>query len=149
MSDDYISIIPTDPWYLPETHAQEIALATLKQYAPEADEIEVNVSELPTFIDCGANFERVICPTCKTIINEWWQTAMDCAATTNFRDLTITTPCCRTSTSLNDLRYEWPAGFARFVLEAQNPSIGLLNVHQIQTLSQILGFRIRQILAHI
>ncbi len=149
MSDNYICIIPTDPWYIPETHAQQLALSTLKQDAPEADEIKVCVSDVPTFIDCGANFERVVCPTCKTVLNEWWQTAMDRAATTNFRDLMIMTPCCRTHTSLNDLRYEWPAGFARFVLEAQNPNIGLLNVHQIHRLSQILGCRVRQILVHI
>ncbi len=149
MSDNYICVIPTDPWYVPNPNAQQQALATMKQYAPEADEIEINVHPTPTFVDCGANFERVVCPICGTLLNEWWQEAMDQAATANFTDLTITTPCCDTATSLNNLHYDWPAGFARFVLEAQNPHVGLLSVRQIQELTSILGCRVRQILAHI
>jgi hypothetical protein len=33
-------------------------------------------------------------------------------------------PCCGGSTSLNALRFDWPAGFARFVLEARNAGVG-------------------------
>ncbi len=149
MSDNYICIISTDPWFLPETAAQQAACATLKRYAAQADAINVSVRESPAFIDCGANFERVLSPRRTTGLDDWWRTAMDEAAATTFTNLMITTPCCGTRTSRNDLRYEWPASFARFVLEAQNPNIGVLNIDQLQELARILGCPIRQILVHI
>src|SRR5262249_13741059 len=55
---------------------------------------------------------------------EWFGKAMDRAYEKKNWDLTIKLPCCGKGSSLNDLKYEWPAGFARFVLEARNPLMG-------------------------
>jgi hypothetical protein len=38
-----------------------------------------------------------------------------------FTQRKIILPRCHEASDLNDLVYEWPAGFARFVLEAENP----------------------------
>jgi hypothetical protein len=46
---------------------------------------------------------------------------MDASYRSAFEDLAVRTPCCHTDTTLNELDYDWPAGFARFVLEARNP----------------------------
>ena len=51
--------------------------------------------------------------------------AMDQAYRFSFVDLAVSVPCCNAQLSLNDLRYEWPAGFARFILEAQSPGAEL------------------------
>jgi len=64
-------------------------------------------------------------------------------------NLIILTPCCGTSLSLNTLRYEWPCGFARFTLEAQNPNIIMLSVSQMRELERLLNCKLRQILIHI
>jgi hypothetical protein len=42
---------------------------------------------------------------------------MDAAERDHFTDLTIVTPCCGTHTTLNDLVYDWPQGFARWRVE--------------------------------
>ncbi|HEU5015576.1 MAG TPA: hypothetical protein VFT66_23845 [Roseiflexaceae bacterium] len=149
MSDNFISVIPADPWFLSDVSVHQTALEAIKQYAPNADTIEIFISDRPQFVDCGVNLEKIACPECGMVLNEWWQTAMEQAAKRHFIDLTVTTPCCGVQTSLNELLYDWPAGFARFVLEARNPNIGLLSVSQIRELQQILGCRVRQILAHI
>lgn len=48
---------------------------------------------------------------------------MSRASVSGFANLMIVMPCCDGVTSLNSLRYEWPAGFARFILQAMNPGI--------------------------
>ena len=70
---------------------------------------------------------------------------MDLSRLKSFRNLKITTPCCRAPSTLNDLDYEWPAGFARFVLEASNPNVSELPGQQVRALSRILGCKLRQI----
>ena len=55
---------------------------------------------------------------------------------------------CGTAVSLNDLRYEWPAGFAKFVLEAMNPNVMDLPDEGFAELSRDLGTPLRKIWAH-
>ncbi len=75
-----------------------------------------------TFIDQGSNFEEVKCSNCgNTLEIDWWSEQMDNCGMSNFNDLSVTTPCCKKVTSLNDLNYIWPAGFARYVIEIINP----------------------------
>ena len=74
---------------------------------------------------------------------------MDEAYKSRFSDLSLIMPCCGKATDLNALRYEWPAGFARFVLRAQNADIGgFLPASDLSVLEDILGCKLRQILAH-
>jgi len=47
------------------------------------------------------------------------------------------------------LRYVWPAGFARFVLEAMNPNISDLTAAEQGMLQETLGCRLRRIWVHI
>ena len=66
-----------------------------------------------------------------------------------FATLTVTVPCCGGQVSLNDLRYDWPCGFARFELEAWNPNRDRLTADELAQLAAALGCEVRQILAHI
>jgi hypothetical protein len=50
--------------------------------------------------------------------------------------------------SLNELRYDWPAGFARVVLEAMNPDVPDLPATALAELAQRLGAHLRVIWAH-
>lgn len=72
---------------------------------------------------------------------------MDKAQASSFNHLAVMTPCCGASSSLDDLKYELPAGFARFVLEAQDPKADL-DDQQMQALAQIIGVGLRKIWAH-
>jgi len=162
LSTTIIRLISTNPQYVPDSLSQKRAVAFLKSLPlPNPDpssEAIAKVTEHVEFVDQGENFERVVCPFCSFELNtEWWHEVMDKAYRERFVDLRITTPCCHTETSLNDLRYEWPAGFARFVLELYEPfSLDSEGVYQMLELSQdilqkledILGCRLRIVWAH-
>ncbi|MCU0490713.1 MAG: hypothetical protein MUD01_03805 [Chloroflexaceae bacterium] len=149
MSTHSICVIPRDPFFIPDAQAQAHAQRLLQQLAPRADSISILVSHTPIFVDAGANFETVKCPRCRTAISNWWHEAMDRAYSHQFKHLAVETPCCATTLSLNELRYEWPCGFARFVLKAQNPDVGLLSVVHMRALERLLNCCLRQILAHV
>jgi hypothetical protein len=110
-------------------------------------EVVAKRSDEVQFFDPGENFERVLCPNCRTDVTSSWPSAMDHAAPTRFSDLRFETPCCGMATDLNQLVYEWPAGFARFVLEVSGFNVGqFLTEEQFESVAQSLGCRVRQIL---
>jgi hypothetical protein len=114
-------------------------------------EIEVEVSEDIKFVDQGSNFESVSCPACGIEMDtKNWLEWMEKSGETDFIDRSITMPCCGCQTDLNALRYDWPAGFARYILRAPNPGIGngWLEEKQLSALESILGCKLRQIRTH-
>jgi hypothetical protein len=148
MSDDFLRLIPTIPEYIPDSQTQKQLQELFASFVPQADQVSTKATDVVVFVDQGENLERIVCPGCDSQLDVlWWQTAMNLAYEKGFTDLVITTPCCGTACSLNDLKYHWPAGFARFVLEARNPNTELDNSH-IQALEQELGCTLRKIWAH-
>ncbi|MBA3874542.1 MAG: hypothetical protein H0X30_35885 [Anaerolineae bacterium] len=144
MTDNFLILIPTDPQYIPSPDRAQAANDYLLSVLT-ADDIVWMSSDTVTFVDQGMNFERVICPICGTeLAIPDWQQMMDAAYAAHFSDLAITMPCCGANSSLNDLHYEWPAGFASFSLEAFNP-VADLNDQQLQTVAEILGCPVRKI----
>jgi hypothetical protein len=144
MSDDILSVIPDDPQYVPDHPAQQISHALFSSFVAKADEVKLLVYDDVHFIDPGENFSSVTCPVCGTDISAWWQEAMQTAYDQGFADLTITTPCCNSTGSLNDLNYDWPAGFASFALQARNPHIDI-NEGQLGMLASMLKCQLRKI----
>lgn len=148
MSDDVLKLIPSLPTYVPDNETINTAVARVREYFPNAERIEVEISESPQFIDPGSNFERIICPICNTVLeDDWWQDAMDKADENGFQDLVVELPCCGQETTLNDLRYEWPAGFAQFSIEIYNPGVKKSEALP-PDLATTLGSSIRMIWAH-
>lgn len=148
MSVNVLRLIPTHPDYVPDAPAIEEAQRLFASLVPEADDVRVTITSEIAFIDQGSNFERVVCPVCGSELGvRWWQEVMDTAHAAKFVNLVVTVPCCQNECSLNDLRYEWPAGFARFVLEARSPNADLTGA-QMHTLEQILGCTLKKIWAH-
>jgi hypothetical protein len=149
MSDDFLRLIPADPKFIPSAGAQGAVLQLLRSWLPAAEDITSELREETQFVDPGANLERVECTFCGCNLFDWWQDAMDEASACGFATLEVVVPCCHTETTLNDLRYEWPAGFARFVAEVRNPGREeALTDEEIRQLEQILGCALRQVLAH-
>jgi len=149
MSDNVLKLIPTVPSFLPTKGAQDKARKRLGSFVPIADEIKAIARREVEFIDQGGNFEKVSCPLCgRALDTEWWQEAMGKAAERGFVNLDIQLPCCQKQTSLNELGYDWPAGFARFSLEARNPGVKMLKAEQIRAVEQDLGCQLRVIWAH-
>ena len=150
MSDNYLKLIPSDPQWVPDPLAAEKARRLLEKIVPKSDEVTLDVRDHVGFVDQGSNFESVGCPSCGANLEvDWWQRELERAMEANCVDLSTTPPCCGRGTSLNDLRYVWPAGFAKFSLEAMNPNrSGDLDPVELRQLEDLLGCKLRQIWAH-
>jgi hypothetical protein len=150
MSDNWITVIPEDPGFAPDMARLNNALEWFLNAAPDAEEIAIKQSEEIEFFDCGSNFERVLCPSCRVEISlEWWRQRMDDDHDIGFKLSKYPAPCCRTAQTLHELIYDWPQGFGRHAIDAMNPGIEKLNNTQQRELEQILGTPIRIIYQHI
>ena len=147
MSDTYLRLIPTDPSFIPGSDVQN----DLKRYLAllySDEQISLITNDNIEFIDQGENFESVYCNICGKMIDTGdWQDAMDDAYQKQFDDLGYTTPCCKSLTTLNDLVYTMPAGFARFVIEVFNPGEEISR-EDLSKLEKIVGIPLRIIRAH-
>jgi hypothetical protein len=148
MSDNILIFIPVDSKYTPGASAADQAVELLKEHLPQA-EVTFQIIEDVEFVATGGNLEKIVCPICHAEIDEdWWINAMDEAyEKTRFADLTVTLPCCGNISTLNDLLYEWPTGFARFQLRVLNPGKDVEEA-TIHDLERILGCSLRKIWAH-
>jgi hypothetical protein len=149
MSENFITLVPTNPLFVPTADALKESRRLFATFVPEAEKIEAGVTEEVTFVDQGGSFERVSCPKCNLeLATHWWQQAMDKSYESRFQRLDVVTPCCTFATSLNDLDYHWPAGFARCWLRARGPGQKQVSPEQIARLERILGTALRQIWTH-
>jgi hypothetical protein len=149
MSENWITLIPKDPRYIPPPASQERARLRFLEIAPDADEARIEVGEKIVFFDCGANLERIACPSCGSEISkEWWQEKMEEDYDRGFQLAKYPLPCCGAAGTLDELIYEWPQGFARFALDAMNPNIGLLDDEHKREFEEILATPLRVIYQH-
>jgi|ERR1041385_6279 hypothetical protein len=152
MSDDYVYVIPSEPGLVPDEASGHSTVRYFRSIAPRAGEITVFVSDHLEFIHCGGNFGKILCPSCGASIGlESWQDWMNKDFQGRGKGFTLSRralPCCGVHSSLHDLNYEWPQGFARFNVCAQNPGIGKLSGKQRRRFEQILGCPVRVIYEH-
>jgi hypothetical protein len=150
VSDHWLLVIPTDPEWVPAEAASAAAQQAIAALCPGSGEVTAETHDTVRFIDQGSNLEEVRCPACGTALaSDWWSDGMQRAFERDFADLAVTTPCCGTATTLNDLVYDWPAGFARFELSVHSPDRGWLAEQELASLADALGHPVRQILRHI
>jgi hypothetical protein len=147
MSDNWIILIPEDPQMIPAQQTHDHAVRNFRELAPNASEIKVTTSEEVRFVDCGQNFERVRCPSCRKEIEfGWWSEQMEQASEgSTFQLRSVSMPCCGAASTLHNFIYEWPQGFARFSVEGKNPNLGKLTKKQINSFEGILGCQLRVI----
>jgi len=160
VSDYVLRIIPMDQDYIPSAEAQQIAVAQLKEMLPDGEMCRAEAYDQLRFIDQGENGEAVLCPSCgkRFPIDPftehdpgvmWWLEVTE-SAMRGVEQLHTTTPCCRTQVPFTSLRFNWPAGIARFELSIWNTNApdGLLTAEQLGRIEAILGCRLIQIRAH-
>ncbi|HEY6504628.1 MAG TPA: hypothetical protein VIZ28_11685 [Chitinophagaceae bacterium] len=147
MSSSFLRLISTDPLFIPTEVAQKNAKVFLSRRYND-NQIEIISNENVELIDQGSNFESVSCNLCGKVLDiEDWQNAIDVAYQTQFANLIFTTSCCKKDTSLNDLTYEQPAGFAKHVTSIAHPQQELTK-DELEALQSILGTQLRIIWAH-
>src|ERR1700722_18500832 len=130
MSDNWLRYIPSEPNFQPTLSAAEKAQLLLASFALRADQVRFEFTADVRFIDPGSNWTTGKCSACGPDAQSWWKNAMSALYKAKFSNLEVIAPCCGARVSLNDLDYVWPAGFARFVIEAKNP--GLKNLTEEQ-----------------
>ncbi|WP_095203588.1 hypothetical protein [Mesorhizobium carmichaelinearum] len=149
MSDSFLRLVPYDPHWHPDAPAAAAALKIVSDLFPLAEHVAVEYEEGVMFFDAGANTESVHCPFCGSDLEDWWGGAMDRAAASRFEDLSVTTPCCHKASSLNDLRYVWPAAFGVCALTVVNPGVASLASEQLRTIEQAMGAPLKAIWQHL
>lgn len=150
MSDNWIIVVPAQHDFVPSSDARRKAVELFRSIAPNAEDVREEATQEVRFIDCGANFERVVCPNCRAELEgAWWQARMNEEARLRFPLRRSALPCCGASRSLAELQYHWPMAFARFSVEARNPSISDLTVAQIRAFESVLGCRVCKVFRHI
>lgn len=154
MSDDVLSVIPTDPRWQPDRGAAEAATAIVTGLVPDLDRVTVEIKtswhDVVTLVDCGENLERIGCPACGTDADlEWFVDLMEERYETGFDDMSTRMSCCGAESSLDRLEFEWPCGFARFEIEVWNPPLIWFAEEDLARIAAALGHEVRQIRAHI
>jgi hypothetical protein len=92
--------------------------------------------------------EGVRCPSCDSLINDWFRQTMVSFFRKPRGGFDLSLPCCGNVASLLDFKAQWPAGFARFLIEARYAtSPRFLADADLARIEQMLGCRLRQIMA--
>jgi hypothetical protein len=146
MSDNYISVIPEIPDFVPERDKELSSIAYLRSITPPGIEIDSSISDRIKLVDCGNNFQGISCPSCEANIDiETWQIWMEMDFEDEGFNLNLhEMKCCKNKHTLNDLIYHLPQGFARFILSAANTDIQL-TPDQLEKFELILGCPVRVI----
>jgi hypothetical protein len=153
VGDNWLTVIPTDPHRQPGREAADRAAAVLSGMLPD-DRARRGVRavwhDTVELVDCGGNLERISCPRCgRGIAVDRWVEAVSQCYRGGFSTLLVAVPCCGAETSLNELVYDWPMGFARFRIEVARPDRGWLSDEELAAVSGALGHPLRQILVHL
>jgi hypothetical protein len=134
---------------VPAADKREVALEAFREMLPGAFSVDAVVHEEISFIDSGVRFEKVSCPFCGIELDQiWWGDAMNVASKRGFAELAVQLPCCDAMSTLNDLQYQMPSGFARFLLKAREPKAGqLFAADNMHALEDILDTPLKQVWA--
>jgi hypothetical protein len=149
MSDNWLIVIPVDPLAKPPPDRAQATFDLLCALRPEAQDPELLTYETPEFIYCGSNFSNVFCPLCQADLGNWWDNVFhEWCDSKDQRVLSVETPCCGRSISLNDLDFESPQGFACLAIELMNPDSDL-EPEEFRQVESTLGAPMRIIWRHI
>ncbi len=147
MSDYLFKLIPKDPQYIPNINSQNDSRAFLKLIY-DKNKILIKITDNIEFIDCGENFEEIICPNCNHLLDMgWWGQMMSLVYEKHFSEPYIEMPCCKQTCQIYDLQYKWDCGFAKFVIEILNPEEEP-SCSQLTELEKIIGCELKLIRAY-
>ncbi|MGX2998116.1 hypothetical protein JNUCC64_28275 [Streptomyces sp. JNUCC 64] len=154
MSDDVLSIVPTDHQWRPGRAAAERTAALAGDLAPGVPdgveaEVEVLWHDALAPVGGGDGLERIGCPHCGASIDtEWYADLLD-SHEDGFATLAVDVPCCSTATSLDVLDYGGPYGFARFEIAVWNPARDWFDKGELAALGDALGHPVKQVRTHV
>lgn len=149
MGDHWLILIPTDPGWVPDAHQAIKAREAIDQLTPARNGgIETCAPGRVEFVNCGENFESIGCPACGAMLDgEWWKERMSAVydRTGGFGALDVITPCCGYATTLNDLDYNFPQGFASWWISVHYASRDWLDDAERMRIEAALSHPVREI----
>lgn len=148
MSDYLVKIIPAEPENKITMEAAEAITKRIYE-SIKSDTVEFKSEGSPFFVDCGSNLDEIKCPICGEVLDfGWWGEAMEEAGENRFLDLSVVLPCCGAKSSLNELKYHFPCGFARTVITIHNPEEGI-SEELLMEIERIAGISVKVIHSHL
>lgn len=148
MSDHFVKIIPNDPYFCISGQQAQVVVQYLKLNV-KADAVEASMHDHLSFVDCGANLTSISCPYCNSLLTfDWWGNAMNRAFNDHFESLSVQLPCCGADSTLNDLLYDFPCGFAFVEFVITNP-VTEVKEGILSAIHNLLGITVRVIHAHL
>jgi len=150
MSDAIFKIFPRY-YYQKYTDEKIVGAVNMLKSLLLTEEITFTNYNSVQFIDCGENLKHIFCQWCGRELGiEFWHQAMDKAYKSSFEHLGFKTPCCNLSSSLDELIYVRPCGFATFTIEVHDPTV-IPCKHELYEMGKCFGFAnfFRMILTHI
>jgi hypothetical protein len=151
MSDDYIKLVPKDPFLRPSDSSLTQVADWMEQLSLSLEAIEISSDPKPQFHDAGSNWETTYCPVCrKEIQTDWWQDRMEEDYDgEGFKLASYATPCCGTLLTLNDLDYDMDQAFGVATVVGQNLNLGHLSSEQIKDAERLMGTPLTIVYCHL
>ncbi len=152
MSTIWITVFPTDPFWVPSRDRADATTAVFARLVHDEPDLspEAHTHEHLMFESAGADFGTAACPDCGAVVAtnpedmEWLSEQIgriDLKATDPSM-LEVTMPCCQQARSINDLLYDPPAGFASWSISARDPSYEI-TARESALVAAALGHEIR------
>ena len=139
MSDNFLIFIPADPEFVPGFKSRKHALTYLRDHFREADKVQDEVHDKEVFVHCGGNLESVRCPICDRPLDiEWVMGQVEERFSSRPKTRDVEVPCCGAVVDLNNLKFSWPCGFARYEISVLNPN-RTEEDHEVKVLEAALG----------
>ncbi len=154
VSDDYLRLIPTVPTFVPGAEAANAATEYIAGLfagpGESADEVTHEFFGTVEFIDSGVNTESAKCNLCHAPVDLVWVFEVIDQRGDELDQLEVVLPCCGETSSLNDLEYDRPVGFASFEICVLNGTRDRYELQQdeLDRLGSLVGHPVRQIRAH-
>ena len=147
MSDSFIVLVPQDHKKNASRETLELLVAAHAE-TTGSDEVRLkDFGERLQFIDCGENFEKISCPSCKSELEtHWWGHQMDHCwdEEVGFNLHAHALPCCGVPLSLEKLNYAPAQSFAHWFVSART-SRDELSSEEIGKLETVAGFPLKVI----
>lgn len=154
VSDNYMRLIPTTPTWEPVAEAAELATRYVASLfagpSDSADEVAHEFYGEVVVIDSGVNTESAKCSSCGASVDLAWVFEVINERAEDLSKLDVVLPSCGETSSLNDLEYDWPMGFASFEICVLNGNRDQYELHpdELERVGSLLGHQVRQVLAH-
>ncbi len=164
MAELTVSIIPTDPYFVPDRKAATRAKASLRRYYEWADSPpKAEFTAKPQFFCGDDNCERFVCSACSKVVGvrifekvtgdpQAWRSFIDSALRApDAMEHVVEVPCCKTLVKLSDLVFRDGSGNASAAIGSFRLSVvgaydSILSEERLLRLQKTLGCELRQMI---